>query len=138
MLSGAEIEGGCHCGAVRFRARLQPGTSLSALEVVECNCSICTMKAYLHVFIPESDFELTQGAPALTTYRFNTGAAAHTFCSTCGVAPFYRPRSHPDCVDVNARCVDGLDLTTVRRSSFDGANWEDNIHHLREAGSCNP
>ena len=47
------------------------------------------------------------GPTTLTTYRFNTGVAQHTFCRICGIHPFYTPRSHPDCVDVNVRCLDG-------------------------------
>ena len=132
MSQTSEIEGGCHCGAVRFRAQLGPETSSAPLDALECNCSICSMKAYLHIFVPEESFELLEGASELTTYRFGTMTAEHTFCSVCGVAPFYRPRSHPDCVDVNARCIDGLDLGSLSLSTFDGANWEENIHRIRE------
>lgn len=39
-----------------------------------------------------------QGEDKLTTYRFNTGAAKHRFCSICGVQSFYHPRSNPDAV----------------------------------------
>lgn len=37
-----------------------------------------------------------QGSDNLTTYTFNTHAAKHTFCKTCGVQSFYTPRSNPD------------------------------------------
>jgi hypothetical protein len=50
--------------------------------------------------------------------------ARHTFCATCGIHPFYTPRSHSDKVDVNARCIEGLDLSKVRLVPFDGQNWE--------------
>ena len=64
------------------------------------------------------------GADALTTYRFNTGTARHTFCATCGIHPFYVPRSDPDKIDVNVRCLDGVDLSALKPQSFDGKNWE--------------
>ena len=68
--------------------------------------------------------ELVSGAEALTTYRFNTGTAKHTFCATCGVHAFYVPRSDPDKIDVNVRCLDGVDLAAIKPHAFDGQNWE--------------
>jgi len=111
-------EGGCHCGRVRFRV------TASLDGVTECNCSICTKKGFLHLIVPPADFELISGADALTTYRFNTGTARHTFCATCGMHPFYVPRSDPDKIDVNVRCLDGVDLSALKPQPFDGRNWE--------------
>ena len=65
-----------------------------------------------------------QGKDDLTTYRFNTGTAKHTFCKHCGVHPFYVPRSDPDKIDVNVRCLDGVDVATIPIKTFDGQNWE--------------
>jgi hypothetical protein len=111
-------EGGCHCGRVRFRVTAE----LS--QVTECNCSICTKKGFLHLIVPPAQFELISGADALTTYRFNTGTARHTFCAVCGIHPFYVPRSDPDKIDVNVRCLDGVDLAALKPQPFDGRNWE--------------
>ena len=79
-------------------------------RVTECNCSICTKKGFLHLIVAPENFELLSGKDELTTYRFNTGTAQHTFCATCGIHPFYVPRSDPDKIDVNVRCLDGVDL----------------------------
>jgi hypothetical protein len=114
-------DGGCHCGRVRFRVTAE----LSG--VTECNCSICTKKGFLHLIVPPERFELVSGAEALTVYRFNTGTARHTFCTTCGVQAFYVPRSDPDKIDVNVRCLDGVDLSAIRPHFFDGRNWEQAI-----------
>jgi hypothetical protein len=38
--------------------------------------------------------------------------------------PFYVPRSDPDKIDVNVRCLDGVDLQTLELKTFDGKNWE--------------
>lgn len=117
-------DGACHCGRVRFRVT-------GALErVVECNCSICRRKGYLHWIVAPSRFALLAGEDALATYRFNTGVAQHRFCSVCGVAPFYVPRSHPDMIDVNVRCLDGVDLATLPIERFDGQNWESQVGAL--------
>ena len=112
-------EGGCHCGRVRFRVT----AALSG--VADCNCSGCAKKGFLHLIVPPDAFELLSGADALTTYRFNTGTARHTFCATCGIHPFYVPRSDPDKIDVNVRCLDDIDLTAITVLPFDGRNWED-------------
>jgi hypothetical protein len=117
--------GGCHCGRVRYEVQGTPG------EVSDCNCSICTRKGYLHWIVPRDAFRLLAGADDLNTYRFNTGIAQHHFCRHCGVASFYVPRSNPDCIDVNARCLDDVDLTALSRRSFDGRNWEASVGEFR-------
>jgi len=112
------MSGGCHCGRVRFRV------TADLSRVTNCNCSICTKKGFLHLIVPPEQFELLSGADALTTYRFNTGTARHTFCATCGIHPFYVPRSDPDKIDVNVRCLDDVDFAALTMHPFDGRNWE--------------
>jgi hypothetical protein len=119
------VTGGCHCGAIRYRATLR------SFDASECNCSMCTKKGYLHVLVPKQDFELIAGDGAYSTYRFNTGVAAHHFCKTCGVHSFYVPRSHPDGFSLNARCLDDVDPSWFEVKSFDGRNWEAHIHKLQ-------
>jgi hypothetical protein len=117
-MSAAILEGGCHCGRVRFRVT-------GPLEgVTDCNCSICTKKGFLHFIVEKERFELVSGQDDLTTYRFNTGVAQHMFCKHCGMHSFYVPRSDPDKIDVNVRCLDGVDVHTLDIKRFDGKNWE--------------
>jgi hypothetical protein len=118
-------EGGCHCGAVRFRV------AVDRYEASECNCSICRKKGFLHLIVPPEQFTLLQGAEVLTTYRFNTGVARHTFCRICGMHPFYTPRSHPDHVDVNLRCLDDDVVARFHIEAFDGVNWEASVERIR-------
>ncbi|HEX8064584.1 MAG TPA: GFA family protein [Allosphingosinicella sp.] len=113
------ISGGCHCRAVRFEAAVP-----RAVEVLDCNCSICAASGFRHLIVPHSDFRLLSGEGMLTHYRFGTGAADHLFCSVCGVKSFYQPRSHPGAWSLNLNALDdpvGLELS-VR--AFDGRNWE--------------
>ena len=114
-------EGGCHCGFVRFAVQGHPRAALV------CNCSICTMKGYVHWVVPRSRFRLVSpdDESALPVYRFGTRVAAHTFCPVCGVAPFYVPRSDPDKIDVNLRCVSGVDVASLPVEEFEGQNWEE-------------
>ncbi|HLG90457.1 MAG TPA: GFA family protein [Alphaproteobacteria bacterium] len=112
-------DGGCHCGRIRFRV------TADLDRVSECNCSICTKKGFLHLIVPKWQFELLSGREDLMTYRFNTGVAQHTFCGHCGIHSFYVPRSDPDKIDVNVRCLDGIDLVAIRPKPFDGKRWEE-------------
>jgi hypothetical protein len=111
--------GSCHCGRVRFEV-----VAPEEPEVSECNCSICSRTGYLHLIVPKDRFKLLSGADALSTYTFNTGTAQHLFCSVCGIKSFYVPRSHPDGVSVNARCIDSGTIKRMHVKSIDGRNWE--------------
>lgn len=119
-MTGGPITGGCHCAAVRFRFAVPS----PEVELLDCNCSMCSRFGYLHLMVPHADFELLNGRRALSSYRSGTGAAEHLFCATCGVKAFYQPRSHPDAWSVNWRCLDeGHGLAPSIRP-FDGRNWE--------------
>lgn len=119
--------GGCHCGRVRFQV-IAP----AHIDVSECNCSICNKAGFLHLIVPAERFKLLSGDDALTTYTFNTGVAKHLFCSICGVKSFYVPRSHPDGISVNARCIDEGSIESMSVRPFDGRDWEKGLAEYRE------
>ena len=119
-------KGGCHCGAVAFEV-----DAPAVLRVQECNCSICEMTGFLHLIAPASRFRLTRGADALTTYTFGTHTAKHLFCATCGIKSYYVPRSNPDGVSVNARCIAPGTVEALEIEPFDGRNWEQEADRLR-------
>lgn len=121
-------QGGCHCGAIRFQV------IIDRWKVQDCNCSICRKKGFLHLIVPAENFTLLQGQEFLSIYTFNTGIAQHSFCQICGIHSFYRPRSHPQGIDVNIRCLD-RDLTKeFEMEFFDGANWEANVSKIQTNG----
>lgn len=117
--------GSCHCGRVAFEVEAP-----ERLRVQECNCSICAKTGFLHLIVPAAKFRITRGEDQLALYTFNTGVAQHYFCRTCGVKPFYVPRSNPDGMDINVRCLDeppaGMEI-----EKFDGRNWEENAASLK-------
>ncbi len=117
--------GGCHCGAVRFEVEVADPVAY------DCNCSICQKKGFLHVIVGKPALRILSGQEALCEYRFGTGVARHFFCRTCGIHPFYVPRSHPDGWDVNLRCLDGEPLRDFRIEPFDGRNWEAAVDAIR-------
>jgi hypothetical protein len=107
---------------VRFEVSAPAG-----IAVAECNCSICAKSAYLHLIVPKARFRLLKGDEFLTTYSFNTGVAKHLFCKVCGIKSFYVPRSDPDGISVNARCLDPGTVIRMDVRPFDGRNWEASI-----------
>jgi hypothetical protein len=78
----------------------------------------------LHLIVPRSHFELLSGSDDLSTYEFNTKTAKHYFCRHCGIHSFYVPRSDPDKIDVNVRCLENVDVDGLVPALFDGQNWE--------------
>lgn len=111
--------GGCHCGAVRFEVEAP-----AAIEALECNCSICRACGFLHLIVPKARFRLLAGEEALREYTFNKGVARHWFCGTCGVKPFYVPRSNPDGYSVNVRCLDPDTIESLAVRQFDDTQRE--------------
>lgn len=78
----------------------------------------------MHWIVEREQFRLTTEMAELSVYSFNTGVAQHYFCRNCGVASFYIPRSDPNRIDVNARCLDGIEPDRLEVYQFDGRNWE--------------
>lgn len=88
------------------------------------------MSGFLHLIVPAARFRLLSGESDLTEYTFNTGVAKHRFCRVCGIKSFYIPRSNPEGIDVNARCLDEGTVTALTIEPFDGRNWEQNAPAL--------
>lgn len=118
-----EMDGGCHCGAVRFHAKLRDGLR----DPRACNCSICRMHGAVVVTAMVGQLEVTRGEDVLSCYRFNTGTARHYFCSRCGIYTHHQRRSHPDEYSVNVACLDGV-------SPFDFLEVPvgDGVHHSKD------
>ncbi|PJC99761.1 aldehyde-activating protein [Janthinobacterium sp. BJB1] len=95
--------GSCHCGAVRFAARID-----LAVPGLRCNCSYCLKIRCWACQVPPADFQLLAGADALSEYRFGARWEQHYFCRHCGVRPFGRgdsTRSGPF-VGIGVNCLD--------------------------------
>jgi len=50
-------------------------------------------------------------------------------CHCGAVRSYYIPRSNPDGVDVNVRCLDPAP-SVLSMDAFDGRNWEQHTHEL--------
>ena len=113
-------QGGCHCGRVRFEIDVEIGT------IIDCNCSICAKKGFLHLIVDPQQVRMLSPADAVSLYQFNTKTAKHYFCPVCGISAYYIPRSHPDKIDVNVRCLEGVELESLTIVPFNGREWEKN------------
>jgi len=110
-------EGGCHCGAVRYRAQVDLGG-----PVISCNCSMCGRAGTLLTFIPAAQFELLSGEDALIDYQFGKKHIHHLFCRHCGIKSFARGagRDGAPMVAINTRCLDGVEVGGLSVHAFDG------------------
>ena len=79
-------EGGCQCGAVRFRTSDEPQ------RVIACHCTTCKQRtgaAYgIGLYFNESDIEFLQGK--MQTFEFYSDESnrwlRNEFCEQCGTA----------------------------------------------------
>ena len=95
------LEGGCLCGAVRYRATGAP------YDVTHCHCTLCRRASgapFVTWFsISAAGFELLRGAPA----RFASSAeAVRTFCPSCGTPLTFQINAVPQEIDVTVCSLD--------------------------------
>jgi hypothetical protein len=108
--------GSCHCGSVAFEVE---GTLEKA---VSCNCSICRRKGSLLWFVPRAQLRLTTPEKNASTYTFNRHLIKHRFCPNCGMHPYAEgmDTNGTRTAAINIRCLEGIDLASVRVTEFDG------------------
>lgn len=125
MVTTSVLMGQCHCGVVRFEAKLTDGFN----TIRRCNCSFCRMRGAIAVSAESGGVNILIGHEALTSYRFNTKTAEHFFCSRCGIYTHHQRRSDPNAYGVNVACLDGV-------SPFDFLEVPvtDGINHPNDTG----
>ena len=111
--------GSCHCGNVKYEVELD-----LTQPVISCNCSICNRSGSLLTFTGASQFKLLSGEDSLKDYLFNKHAIHHLFCTNCGIKSFARGKRPDggDMVAINTRCLEGVDVSTLKVQQFDGKN----------------
>ena len=116
MVETRSYTGGCHCGEVRFEV------TADITSAVSCNCSICQKRGALWVFVAPESFALRAGLEDLKDYQFGKRSLHHLFCPQCGVGAFSRgsDQSGNETIAINVRCLDDIDLGTVKQAPFDG------------------
>lgn len=96
------LEGGCHCGAVRYQAGDTP------VRHSLCHCSDCRRSAgapfVAWAVYPEGEFRITKGAPS--AYASSEHAKRY-FCAACGTGLYYtNPVYLPGVVDIQSATLD--------------------------------
>lgn len=95
------IEGGCLCGAIRFRATELPRSS------VVCHCRTCrkasAAPSVAWLTFDRGSFEVIRGVPR----RFaSSPGVVRTFCAACGSALTYASEASPRVIDVTTMSLD--------------------------------
>lgn len=94
-------EGGCLCGAIRYRVSGQPTNSMV------CHCQTCRRAAaspvVAWVTFPVARFEFNKGAPA--TFR-SSEFVRRAFCPGCGAALTYENSESPQTIDITTCSLD--------------------------------
>lgn len=117
-------QGSCLCERVRYEVT----GNLGAL--VYCHCKRCrkaTGSAFIAVApIAKADFNITQGAAALATYRSEAGVC-RSFCSHCGSPIIAYRESDPDTLRLRIGTLDTPLPTQVSAHIFvaSKAEWHD-------------
>lgn len=122
----ALFQGSCHCGACRFEIE----TVLD--HVRSCNCSVCRRRGALIHRVPFAALRMLTPLEDLRVYEWHTRTARDYFCPTCGIMPFRKPRAATaqeiargmlpfDGWAINARCLEGVDLSDIPVRQVDGA-----------------
>lgn len=100
-MSGAVNEGGCLCGAVRYRVSGGPD------HVVHCHCTMCRKAAGAPVttwaVVQRDRLEWTKGEPAV--YR-SSAHAERGYCASCGGQLTFRSDKRPDDIDLSIGTLD--------------------------------
>ena len=95
------LDGGCLCGAVRYRCGMPPRPA------TYCHCTSCRRAAGAHAVawftVPAASLVFTQGQPA--AYR-SSPPVLRGFCARCGTQLTYRNERSPGEVDVTIGSLD--------------------------------
>ena len=96
-----ELDGGCLCGAIRYRVRGKPTNTMV------CHCQSCRRAAGSPVVawltFATTDFQFSKGQPVEFT---SSPPVRRTFCGTCGTALTYAHRDSPASIDVTTCSLD--------------------------------
>lgn len=94
-------DGGCLCGAIRFRATGTPSFS------VICHCRSCRKASgapsVAWVTFPARNFEILRGVPR--SFASSPGVV-RTFCPDCGSQITYATAESPDTIDLATALLD--------------------------------
>ena len=99
-----EFEGGCYCGALRYKAEGDP------LMRGQCHCRECQHasggSANVIIGMPDAGFQYTKGEPAAFTRSDLESPVTREFCGTCGSPILSRAPAMPGAVILKVGSMD--------------------------------
>ena len=106
MSSTTNHEGGCRCGAVRFRTGDRP------VRVIACHCTTCKQRtgaAYgLGVYFKDEDVEFISGS--MKSFEFHSDESGrwirNEFCDRCGTTVTWTLEMRPGMRAIAGGCYD--------------------------------
>lgn len=104
----------CHCGNIRLEVTAELD------EVIDCNCSICVRTGFLHWHVAPEQVRLETPSRLLSTYVWRSATGGQHFCPTCGIAVIRTSTQYPPPVSINARCLEDVDVASLKIRRFDG------------------
>ena len=97
----SDIEGGCLCGAIRYRVTGRPTNTMI------CHCGTCRRAAGSPVVawltFARANFQISKGTLAEFS---STPPVLRGFCGQCGTPLTYSHRDSPDAIDVTTCSLD--------------------------------
>jgi len=102
-----EVEGGCYCGAVRYKAE---GDSVFNAQ---CHCRECQYltggSPNMFMAMPSAGFSYTQGTPSAFTRSDIDNPVTREFCGECGTHLVTKAPAMPDAVLLKVGSMDNPD-----------------------------
>ena len=112
----APYEGGCICGAIRYRVTAEP------LTVYVCHCTDCQCQSgasfALSMIVVRGACEVLQGEPREFSQQLEDGRNKQSrFCSTCGTRLWGEPAAYPQ-------------ILVVSPGTLDDTSWISPVAHI--------
>ena len=127
------IEGGCHCGNLRFALTWEPDPD--EIPARACTCTFCVKHGGVWTSTPTGSLVVKVREPRrVSRYQFGTKTAEFHVCADCGVVPVVTSRiaGHEYAV-VSVNALEGVDAGRLRRGSanFDGEGTGDRLERRK-------
>jgi hypothetical protein len=113
-----DVFGSCHCGAITYRARVDPD------KASVCHCTDCQKLSgspyRVSIAAPADTFEILSGVPTIYVKTAESGnKRAHAFCPNCG-APVYSAAAttDPPTYTLRVGCLEQRALLPPRRQAW--------------------
>jgi hypothetical protein len=129
------LEGGCLCGAVRYRVAGPP------MDAGYCHCRLCQRSSGAPLLawftVEAASFSYTVGEPAI--FR-SSAAAQREFCSRCGTQIVFRRSTAAISIDVTLASLDDPALVVPEYHIWRASRiaWFETADHLPRFDDAGP